>query len=326
MKEILVFIETNNETIEKVSFELISEAKRLSEKLNSKVSAILLGENIEHLEKSFENHPIDKLIKVKDKRLKDYKTLEYTQVLSQCIEENKPEIVLFGATSIGRELAPRVSARVQTGLTADCTSLQIDDDLNLLMTRPAFGGNILATIICKNHRPQMATVREGVMDIIEVTNNKFETINYKVDLNDVIEIEILKQVIENKKEVDLSKAKIIIAGGRGIGSKENFDLLRELANEIDGEIAASRAAVDNKWIESSYQVGQTGSTVKADIYVAVGISGAIQHVAGMEKSSYIIAINNDENAPIFNHCDLGIVGDFKEILPMIINEINNLKK
>lgn len=326
MKEILVFIEINNETIEKVSFELISEAKRLSEKLNSKVSAILLGENIEHLEKSFENHPIDKLIKVNDKRLKDYKTLEYTQVLSQYIEENKPEIVLFGATSIGRELAPRVSARVQTGLTADCTSLQIDDDLNLLMTRPAFGGNILATIICKNHRPQMATVRAGVMDIIEVTNNKFETINYKVDLNDVIEIEILKQVIENKKEVDLSKAKIIIAGGRGIGSKENFDLLRELANEIDGEIAASRAAVDNKWIESSYQVGQTGSTVKADIYVAVGISGAIQHVAGMEKSSYIIAINNDENAPIFNHCDLGIVGDFKEILPMIINEINNLKK
>ncbi len=247
--------------------------------------------------------------------LKNYTTDGYTKVINDLIEERKPEILLVGATYIGRDLAPRISSRLGTGLTADCTGLDIDDDTrNLLMTRPAFGGNLMATIICDSNRPQMSTVRPGVFEKLEKDANRDGSIeNIKVNLKESdIKIKI-KEIVKLAKEIeDIGEAKILVSGGRGLGSPEGFKLLRELADLMGGAISGSRAVVDSGWIDKAYQVGQTGKTVRPNLYIACGISGAIQHLAGMQDSDYIIAINKDESAPIMQVADLSIVGDYKK--------------
>lgn len=266
------------------------------------------------------------MIVVDDPMLAEYVTEPYAKAVTAVIKANDPEIVLFGASSIGRDLAPRVSARIHTGLTADCTKLEIDPETKLLnMTRPAFGGNIMATILCADHRPQMATVRPGVMQALEScdkvgTVEKFAVEFTAADMN----VEICEVVKTDKKAVDITEAKILVSGGRGLGSADGFAQLKDLADVLGGEVAASRAAVDNGWIEKDRQVGQTGKTVRPDLYVACGISGAIQHAAGMEESEFIVAINKEETAPIFSICDLGIVGDLNKIVPKLTEALKKV--
>ena len=269
----------------------------------------------------------DKVVVVDHPSLKEYTTEPYTHAMYSVIESYKPEVVLYGATAIGRDLAPRVSARVKTGLTADCTKLEVDAETkNLRMTRPAFGGNIMATIVCPDHRPQMATVRPGVMqrankiagakadlDVVELT---FEKNNKYVEV-----MEVVKTVVD---KMDIMDAKILVSGGRGVGNKENFKLLEDFAKVIGGEVSSSRASVDAGWTEKDQQVGQTGKTVRPNLYFAIGISGAIQHLAGMEESDVIIAINKDETAPIFDVADYGLVGDFKAILPILTEQMKEI--
>ncbi|MBO5425128.1 MAG: electron transfer flavoprotein subunit alpha/FixB family protein, partial [Lachnospiraceae bacterium] len=273
----------------------------------------------------------DKVIVVDDPELKEYRTEPYTHAMASVINEYKPDIVLVGATAIGRDLGPRVSARVATGLTADCTVLEIGDfPINpipnqeqkhnqLLMTRPAFGGNTIATIACPDNRPQMATVRPGVMQKIDkIEGAKAEVIEYNPGFTpDNKYVEILEVVKSVKDTVDIMDAKILVSGGRGVGSAENFKLLQDLADVLGGTVSCSRAVVDSGWMERDYQVGQTGKTVRPNLYFAIGISGAIQHVAGMEESDIIVAINKDADAPIFDVADYGIVGDLNKILPAL---------
>lgn len=278
-----------------------------------------MGSGVEAVAGDLAKAGADKVIVVDDPMLAEYVTEPYAKAVTAVIKANDPEIVIFGASSIGRDLAPRVSARIHTGLTADCTKLEIDPETKLLnMTRPAFGGNIMATILCADFRPQMATVRPGVMQALEScdkvgTVEKFDVAFDAADMN----VEICEVVKTNKKSVDITEAKILVSGGRGLGSAEGFGQLKDLADALGGEVSASRAAVDNGWIDKDRQVGQTGKTVRPDLYVACGISGAIQHAAGMEESEFIVAINREESAPIFGICDLGIVGDLNKIVPKL---------
>ena len=273
----------------------------------------------------------DKVILVDKKELEHYDTEAYAQVFKALIDAKKPEIVLFGATTLGRDLAPRVSSRVDTGLTADCTRLEVNAETKgLEMTRPAFGGNLMATIICPDHRPQMSTVRPGVMTKAEkVEGRKAEVENFEMNLDtSKMKVKIVEIVKENKNKVDISEAKILVSGGRGIGSAENFATLEKVAKELGATVSASRAAVDAGYIDHDRQVGQTGKTVRPDIYFACGISGAIQHVAGMEESEYIVAINKDKGAAIFDIADLGIVGDANKIAVQLfeaLKKVNDAK-
>ena len=282
----------------------------------------------------------DKVIVVDDPELKDYRTEPYTHALASVINEFKPEIMLVGATAIGRDLGPRVSARVATGLTADCTQLDIGDfplvaregqeqkHNQLLMTRPAFGGNTIATIACPNNRPQMATVRPGVMQKIDpIEGAKANVVEYNPGFTpDNKYVEILEVVKSVTTTADIMDAKILVSGGRGVGSPENFKILEDLAEALGGEVSCSRAVVDSGWKPRDIQVGQTGKTVRPQVYFAIGISGAIQHVAGMEESDLIIAINKDETAPIFDVADYGIVGDLNKIVPRLTEMIKANKK
>jgi len=256
-------------------------------------------------------------------------TEPYAKAMMEIIQSHNPEIVLYGATSIGRDLAPRVSARIHTGLTADCTKLDIDEETKLLMmTRPAFGGNIMATIVCEDFRPQMATVRPGVMKALEADESRQGEVEVvEVNFTDAdMNVKIREVVKTAHKSVDITEAKILVAGGRGVGNVEGFKDLEALADTLDGEVAASRAAVDSGWISNDRQVGQTGKTVRPELYLACGISGAIQHAAGMENSEFIVAINRDEEAAIFDIADLGIVGDIKKILPKLNDAIKAVKE
>lgn len=319
-----------------IALELLGKARDLANDLDDKtVTAVLIGYQVSGLVDELAAYGADKVVVIDDPELKDYRTEPYTQALAGYINEFKPEIVLVGATAIGRDLGPRTSARVQTGLTADCTKLEIGDfpltpvpgkeqkHQQLLMTRPAFGGNTIATIACPNNRPQMATVRPGVMQkITPVEGAKAEVINWKAPLeknNCYVEIE--KVVKEVSSVADISEAKILVSGGRGVGSAENFKLLDDLAEAVGGVVSCSRAVVDNGWKPKELQVGQTGKTVRPHVYFAIGISGAIQHVAGMEDSDIIIAINKDENAPIFDVADYGIVGDLNKIVPLLTEKL-----
>ncbi|MGN0204052.1 MAG: electron transfer flavoprotein subunit alpha/FixB family protein [Coprococcus sp.] len=326
-KDIFVFAEQRDGELQKVGIELIGEAAKLAAALDQKVAAVLLGHNITDKARELIARGADYVIVVDDAMLADYVTEPYAKAMTAIIKEKDPEIVLYGASSIGRDLAPRVSARVHTGLTADCTALAIDDETKLLMmTRPAFGGNIMATIVCENHRPQMATVRPGVMKSLDADAartgdiEQFHVTFSNADMN----VKVLETVKTDHKTVDITEAKILVSGGRGVGNADNFKLLEELAATLGGEVSASRACVDSGWISSDRQVGQTGKTVRPDLYLACGISGAIQHAAGMENSDYIIAINKDEGAPIFGIADLGIVGDLNKILPKLNTAIKNL--
>ena len=318
-KNVYVVAEQRDGKVMKVSYELIGKARDLADALGQDVVAVVLASNIADAANDLAKAGADKVIYVDDAMLAEYVTEPYAKALTAVIKANDPEIVIFGASSIGRDLAPRVSARIHTGLTADCTKLEINEETKLLeMTRPAFGGNIMATILCADHRPQMATVRPGVMQALASCDKvgvveKFDVEFTAADMN----VEICEIVKTEKKSVDITEAKILVSGGRGLGSAEGFGQLKDLAAALGGEVSASRAAVDNGWIDKDRQVGQTGKTVRPDLYVACGISGAIQHAAGMEESEFIVAINKEESAPIFSICDLGIVGDLNKIVPKL---------
>jgi electron transfer flavoprotein alpha subunit len=326
---IMVFGEVRNEKLATVALELISKARELADRIEAKVTAVIPGENINLLAKEAIAYGADKVILVDDPVLKEYRNDPYAKVLTEIIKNEKPEIVLMGATSIGRALAARIAVRINTGLTADCTGLDFDMERRILLqTRPAFGGNIMATIECPNHRPQMSTVRPKVMKIGKRDESRQgEIINLKPGIT---ESEIRTKIIEIVKQagedaINLEEAEIIVSGGRGLHKPENFSLIRELASLLNAAVGASRATVDADWIESFHQVGQTGKTVAPKIYFACGISGAIQHLAGMQTSDIIIAINKDPDAPIFNVATYGIVGDLFEVIPAVIKGIKKTK-
>ncbi len=334
-KGVYIFAQQVDNEISNIAFELLGKGKDLAEALNTELTAVLVGSNVKDLADSLAEYGADKVIVVDDPELKDYRTEPYTHALASVIEKYKPDVFLIGATAIGRDLGPRVCARIHTGLTADCTSLEIGDfplvaipgreqkHNQLLMTRPAFGGNTIATIACPDFRPQMATVRPGVMQkkakvagakaVVEEFNPGFTPDNKYVEILDIVK--------EVSDVVDIQDAKVLVAGGRGVGSAENFAILEDLAKALDGEVACSRAVVDSGWKPKELQVGQTGKTVRPHLYFAIGISGAIQHVAGMEESDIIIAINKDETAPIFDVADYGIVGDLNKIVPELTKQI-----
>lgn len=332
-KGVFVYAQQVDNEISGIALELLGKANELAKDLNTDVTAVLVGSGVSGLVDTLAEYGADKVIVVDDPELKDYRTEPYTHALASVINEYKPDIMLVGATAIGRDLGPRVSARVATGLTADCTVLEIGDfPINavpgkeneqkhnqLLMTRPAFGGNTIATIACPDNRPQMATVRPGVMQKLEPKSGaKAEVIDFNPGFtpNDKY-VEILNVVKEVNDTVDIMDAKILVSGGRGVGSKENFKLLEDLAEVIGGTVSCSRAVVENEWLPVDRQVGQTGKTVRPNVYFAIGISGAIQHTAGMEEADIIVAINKDEDAPIFDVADYGIVGDLNKIVPQL---------
>jgi len=321
---IWIFAEQREKRIQKVAYELIAKARELAEKIDEEVTAVLLGNEIENPE-SLIKRGADKVIHVKSPELSHFLVEPYTEVLYQLIKERKPEIFLGGATVIGRSLLSRLAVKLKTGLTADCTGLDVDPQTrNLIQTRPAFGGNIMATIITPNHRPQMATVRPKVFKPLDEENRdgEIEVIERKNLKN---RVKFLGFEIDISQKVNIAEADIIVSGGRGLGGPENFKLLEELAELLGGAVGASRAAVDAGWIPYSHQVGQTGRTVSPKLYIAVGISGAIQHLVGMQSSDFIIAINKDPDAPIFKIADLGIVGDLFEVIPKLIEEIKKEK-
>ena len=322
-KGVFVFAQQVDNELTPIAFELIGKGKDLAKDLNTDVTAVLIGSDVKSLADELAEYGADKVIVVDDPELKDYRTEPYAHALASVINVYKPEIMLVGATAIGRDLGPRVSARVKTGLTADCTVLEIGEFKGvanqLLMTRPAFGGNTIATIACPDNRPQMATVRPGVMQKLDkVAGKKAEVIEYNpgfVPNNKYVEILEISKAISDIK--DIMDAKILVSGGRGVGSAENFKLLDDLAEVLGGQVSCSRAVVDSGWKPKELQVGQTGKTVRPQVYFASGISGAIQHVAGMEESDIIVAINKDEDAPIFSVADYGIVGDLNKIVPAL---------
>ncbi|MDR0853799.1 MAG: electron transfer flavoprotein subunit alpha [Clostridiales Family XIII bacterium] len=346
-KNVWVYAEQRQGKLQNVALELIGEGRRLAREISAetKVYAVLIGDKVDHLAKESFEYGADGVIIIEDPLLKNFTTDGYTKVFTDVINEKKPEIVLFGATHIGRDVAPRVAARLATGLTADCTRLDIkvssyiayadkyttqdtsdldpnDPNRGLKQTRPAFGGNLMATIITPKTRPQMATVRPGVMTRRERAEGATgETVIYKPELAaSDIHIEVVDIVKSAKELVSLTDADIICSGGRGLGDPSGFELIKQFADKVGGVVGSSRAAVDAGWIDHSHQVGQTGTTVKPIIYFACGISGAIQHLAGMQTSDIIVAINKDPEAPIFEVADYGIVGDLYKVIPEIIAE------
>ena len=326
-KGVFVFVEQVDNKINGVAYELIGKATVLAETLNTKVSAVLLGANLAGMEKRLAAAGADRVIAIDDPALETYTTEPYVKALTEVVRAYNPEIVLFGATAIGRDLAPRVSARVHTGLTADCTGLDVQDETNnLMMTRPAFGGNIMATILCPDHRPQMATVRPGVMQrITPVEGAVCEVEEFKVaDLASSINVEILEIIKKVSEKMDIMDAKVLVSGGRGMGGPEAYSILEELADLFGGTISSSRAGVDSGWQPKDRQVGQTGKTVRPNLYIACGISGAIQHLAGMEESEIIVAINKDPAAPIFEVADFGIVGDLHKVVPLFTEVVRGI--
>lgn len=349
-RNVWVFAEQRAGKLMNVSIELLGEGGKLSKEIGDrKVCAVLIGHGTDPLVKELYSYGAEMVYQIDDPLLARYTTDGYAKVLTDAIKEYKPEIVLFGATHIGRDLAPRVAARLDTGLTADCTRLDVStanyidylsrctkldtsnmdwdsQDKNLKQTRPAFGGNIMATILCPKRRPQMATVRPGVMQKAEKDESKtgeLIRVAHKLAKED-IRTEVVEVVKAAKELVSLTDAKIICSGGRGLGDAKGFELIRQLADKVGGVVGSSRAAVDAGWIDHSHQVGQTGTTVKPKIYFACGISGAIQHLAGMQTSDIIIAINKDPEAPIFEVADYGIVGDLYKVIPEIIEEWSSM--
>ena len=338
-KGVYVFAQQVDNEISSIALELIGKGKDLAKDLDTTVTAVLVGSGVKGLANELGEYGADRVIVIDDPELKDYRTEPYTHALASVIETYKPDIFLIGATAIGRDLGPRVCARIHTGLTADCTQLDIGDfpltpmpgkeqkHNQLLMTRPAFGGNTIATIACPDFRPQMATVRPGVMQKLpREAGRKAEVIEFNPGFvpNDKY-VEIMDVVKAVSNVADIMDAKILVSGGRGVGSPENFKILEDLAEAIGGTVSCSRAVVDAGWKPKDLQVGQTGKTVRPHVYFAIGISGAIQHVAGMEESDIIIAINKDESAPIFDVADYGVVGDLNKIVPLLTQKIKEAK-
>jgi electron transfer flavoprotein alpha subunit len=323
-KGVLVIAEQREGKLQNITLELLGEGKKLAEKLETELMVILLGNEMDGEIEKLSYYGVDKIVYYESPLLKTYTTDAYAKVISNFILERQPEVVLVGATSIGRDLAPRVAAKVGTGLTADCTKLDIAEDGKLLQTRPAFGGNLMATIVCKNNRPQMSTVRPGVMEKAQLVEEQSLVERIKADVKeDDIVAKVVDVVLEMKDAPSLTDAEIIISGGRGLKTPEGFNVLQELADKIGGVVGASRAAVDSGWIDHDRQVGQTGTTVRPKLYIACGISGAIQHIAGMGESDVIVAINKDENAPIHELADYSIVGDLYDVVPALMQAIDD---
>ena len=325
-KDVCVFVEQREGIIQKVALELLGKARELADTLNEKVIALLLGYDMKDQAQELIAYGADIVVCVDERELAEYNTEPYAQAVSQFIRERHPAIVLIGATTIGRDLGPRLSARLTTGLTADCTGLDISPENDLLMTRPAFGGNLMAMILCPDNRPQLGTVRPGVFKKPELVEGREGTIT-REDIHvaaDQIRTKLIKRIEEVAEAVNLEEAEIIVSGGRGVGSEEGFGVIRELADVLGATVGASRAAVDEGWIPRAHQVGQTGKTVGPKLYIACGISGAIQHAAGISGSDCIVAINKDPDAPIFDVADYGIVGDLFTIIPIMIDQIKKV--
>lgn len=322
-----IFAEQREGQLTRVSLELLGKAQELGAILRQDVSALLLGYKVGGLSKKLIEYGAAKVYLAEHKGLESYRTNAYTKVIEALVKAHRPNILLMGATHVGRDLAPRVSRRIEVGLTADCTELSIHPEEGvLLQTRPAFGGNVMATIVNRYSRPQMATVRPGVMEAAPKPGHKGRVIRHKVALTEKeIGSKVLELVKEGKKRVNLSEAKVIVAGGRGVGDAKGFKMLEKLAGTLGGEVAGTRVAVEEGWIPADRQVGQTGQSVRPELYIACGISGAIQHRAGMMNSRYIVAINKEPRAPIFQVADWGIVGNLHEIVPGMIEELKRLR-
>ena len=338
-KGVWVFCEQRQGELQSTVLELVSEGRKLADDLGVELAGLLVGDQVEGLAKEIGAYGADKVILVDDPALKDYTTDAYADVICKAVMDKKPEIVLIGATNIGRDLGPRCAARLHTGLTADCTHLDVDqmvaagrikmDDRNLKMTRPAFGGHLMATIICPRFRPQMSTVRPGVLkkgvyDEAKAAAVKVEKYEVKTDELKTQVVEIVK---EAKQLVDLIGADVVVSVGRGISKdvEKGIALAEELAEVLGGVVGGSRVAIDSGWLTADHQVGQTGKTVHPTLYIALGISGAIQHKAGMQDSGCIIAVNKSESAPIFDVADYGICGDLFKVVPMMIETIKAAK-
>lgn len=320
-----VFAEQRGGKLMDVALELLGEGRRLADQIGTSLGALLLGHDVEALAGQLISYGADRVYLFDDPALASYTTDAYTEVIHGAIEKEKPEILLLGATHIGRDLGPCLAVRCGTGLTADCTRLEIDpDDKRLLQTRPAFGGNLMATIQCPNHRPQMSTVRPGVMEkCAPDAARQGQVLHMPVDLSaDICRTRVLETVRSLREMVKLTDAEVIVSGGRGLGSADGFALVEKLARRLGGVVGASRAAVDAGWIDHVHQVGQTGTTVKPKLYIACGISGAVQHLAGMQDSGYIVAINKNPLAPIFEVADCGLVGDVYQIIPAMLEALD----
>ncbi|KYK26812.1 MAG: electron transfer flavoprotein subunit alpha [Candidatus Proteinoplasmatales archaeon SG8-5] len=320
----MVFAEQRGGELKKVSLELLGCGRGLADDLGVPLMAALLGQGVDALADDLIAGGADKVYLIQDPMLQDYNTSAYARAMSNLIVSEKPEIALYGATHIGRDLAPRVARQVDTGLTADCTELSIDPEKRLLLqTRPAFGGNIMATIMCPRHRPQMSTVRPGIMKALEPdTSRQGEVVAFDPGLTEADAMTRLIEIVKERKQVaNLEEAKFIVSGGRGVGGEEGFKTIRALADVIGAEVGGSRVAVEKGWIAKDHQVGQTGKTVRPRLYIACGISGSIQHRAGMQTSEFIVAINKDPGAQIFTVADIGIVGDLFEVIPVLIEEL-----
>jgi electron transfer flavoprotein alpha subunit len=322
-KGVMVIAEQRDGRIADVSYELIGEGRKLADQRNTHLNVVLLGHNINKLAKELSYYGVDEVIYCEHELLERYSTNGYRKVLKDLVLLRQPEIVLVGATTLGRDFAPRLAASLGTGLTADCTGLDIDEtDGKLLQTRPAFGGNLMAVIVCPRNRPQISTVRPGVMTKYAPGTQACSVTVVKPELSfDEIIAQVLEVVKDGRKRVSLTDAEIIVSGGRGVGGPEGFRLIEELAEVLNGEVGASRAAAESGWIDLSHQVGQTGTTVRPKLYIACGISGAIQHLAGMAESDCIVAINTNPNAPIFSVANYKIVGDLFKVIPEIIEAI-----
>lgn len=325
-KHVMIFAEQRRGHIEGVTFELLAKGRELAQKRGVNVTAVIMGKDIKELSEELVKRGADRVVSADHPGLENFITTTYANILAEIINSEKPEIVLAGSTTMGRALLPRVAAKLRTGLTADCTELEIDEkDGKLLQTRPAAGGSIMATIVCPNSRPQMATVRHKVFKEAEHDDSrKGEIISFDVNENMLDNAtKFLGFVKDETQTVNLSDADVIVSGGRGMKGPEHFGMIQELADALGGAMGASRPVIDEGWLPYSHQVGQTGKTVSPKIYIAVGISGAIQHLAGMKSSDTIIAINKDPNAPIFQVADYGIVGDAFEIVPMLIKKLKS---
>ena len=322
-----VIAEHYKNKIQKVSFQLLSKGRELADLLKVQLSFIILGADLDDKLEEFSLLGMDEIIYIKSPILKDYYSDLYTKVITELVIDNTPEIILIGATPTGRDFAPRVAKRLNAGLTADCTGLEINHETrDLLQTRPTYGGSIMATIRTPSSRPQMATVRAGIFNMPEKVKKKINIrkIGYEFEEKDSVS-KIVKVISKTKTSVNLEDAKIIVAGGRGVGSREGFRVIEELAKILDAELGGSRITVELNWLEPDRQIGQTGKTVTPKLYIACGISGAIQHIVGMQNSEIVVAINKDPNASIFNWAHYGIVGDLHEIIPVLIEEIKKIK-
>ncbi len=326
-----VYAEQRDGELQKIGLELLGKAREIADGINEELTAVLLGNNMDDTAKELLAYGADKVIYVEDEKLTHFTTDAFTEAICSLVESEKPGMMLVGATYLGRDLGPRIAARIGTGLTADCTALATEEETgHLMMTRPAFGGNLMATIMCTEHRPQMATVRPGVFDMIAKDESRVDA--SKIDkrtttFSDTVDrIKVIEVVKELKDTVDLTEAEFIVSGGRGVGSAENFKQLEELAHALGGTVSGSRATIDNGWLAHDLQVGQTGKTVRPLVYVACGISGAIQHLAGMQDSDYIIAINKDADAPIHGVADLSLVGDLNKLVPEFTAQLRAMNK